>query len=160
MQVANDETSAVLGTLLWESVRGRNSETCAHRDAQVRRCTVLLAKFKNGGVKVFSKVDDSVLKEAIAARRLTFTSRTMLFSLLSVANSSVAHILSATLFTDLEVCIAVEFRQIGCRDAALPVKTIHILTHNKFQVVLLCELDQGHMSFGRVCLLDRSPDGL
>ena len=78
----------------------------------------------------------------------------MLFGLLGVAHSSVAHVLSATFFADLEVCIAVKLGQIGGRNTTLPVKAIHILTDDEFEVVLLRELDQSHMSLGGVRLLN------
>ena len=73
---------------------------------------------------------------------------------LSSSDSHVPHVLSPTLFANLKVGVSMKFSQIFGRDATLAMKAINILTHNKFEVILLLQLYHSHMSLGRVSLLD------
>ena len=159
LQVANDEAASVLSAGCGHSVGGRDAEAGAHGEAEVCMSAVLLTKLKDSRVEILAEVDDRVLEVTIAARTLALASCSVLLGLLSVAYTMVAHVLAATLLANLEVRVAVELRNASCGDTALAVKAIDILADDVFQVLLLHELNERHVSEGWVGLLDGGAKG-
>ena len=156
LQVADDKATSILSALLGERVGWRDSETSAHGEAQVSCRAVLLTKLEDSRVEVLPEVDDGILEESIAASRLALSSRSVLFGLLSVTYTSVSHVLTTALLANFEVCVAVELGEVCGGDAAFPVQTVDILTHDELEMVLLGELNHCHVGLRWVRLLNRS----
>ena len=160
LEVANDEASSVRSAGLRHSICRAHSETGTHDEAKVSAGAVLVAQLKDGVVEVLIEVDDCILKMSIATWVLTHASSPVLVSTLSIANSGVSHVLTATFLTNLQVCVSVKFGDVLCGDSTLSVQAVNVLAHDVLEVVFLSELDEGHVRLGWVGLLNRCPYNL
>ena len=155
LEVANDEASTVLCTSLRHSIRRAHPETGTHDEAKVSAGAVGVAQLKDGWVQVLVEVDDSVLKMSIATWVLAHASSPVLVSTLSIANSGISHVLTATFLTNFQVCVSMKFSDVLCGDSTLPVQSVNVLAHDELEVVFLSELDEGHVRLRWVGLLNR-----
>ena len=160
LEVANDEASSVLCASLRHSIRGAHPETGAHGEAKVSVLAILVSQLEDGRVQVLTEVDDGVLEMAIATWGLAHASSPMLVGALSISYAGVSHVLTATVLTNFQVCVAVEFGEVCCGDSTLSVQAVNVLAHDELEVVFLSELDEGHVCLGWVGLLNRGPYGL
>ena len=157
LEVANDEAASVLSASLRHPVRRAHPETGAHGEAKVSAGAVGIAQLEDGRVQVLTEVDDCVLEVASAACGLAHASSPVLVRALSIAHTGVSHVLTATVLTHFQVGVAVELGDVRCGDSALSVESVNVLAHDKLEVVLLSELNEGHVRLGRVSLLNRGP---
>ena len=86
-----------------------------------------MAKVKDSRVKILTKVNNTVLEVAVAARVLAHASSAVLFDAPCAPDTMITHILSTTFLAHLQVGIAVEFCKVTGRNATLTMKTIDIL---------------------------------
>ena len=110
---------------------------------------------KNGLVKILLEVNDGVFEVAIAVWRLAHSTSSVLKDALCSADARVSHVLSSAVLADLELRVAVELGKLCWRDTTLAVQTVNILAGDVLQVVSIHQLNQGHVSLGRVCFHER-----
>ena len=57
----------------------------------------------------------------------------------------VTHVLTITLLTDLHIRVSVKLCDVGSWNATLAVQAIHVLTDDVLEVILLRQLNHGHV---------------
>lgn len=72
-----------------------------------------------------------------AAHTLTHTASPVLFDFISISNAVVTHVLTTTIFANLQIGVAVDLRDTRARDAALAVQAIDVLADDMLEMVLL-----------------------
>ena len=105
-------------------------------------------------MQVLAEVDSRILKEAIAAWHAALAASAVQSDISLDAAPHVAHVDALALLAVLQVGVAVELGNLRGWNAALSMKSINVLAHDEFQVVLFHELNECHMSLRWVSLLD------
>lgn len=106
------------------------------------QCKTLIQDAPN---EILTKVDDCVLKLALAAWSVANAASLMLFGLLGSANLVVAHVFSPTLDAELEIGVTVEVSQLISMDATLAMETINVLADDSLEDTTILKLYHGHV---------------
>ena len=106
-------------------------------------------------MQVLAEVDGRIFKEAIAARHAALAASAVQSDISLDAASHVSHVNALTLLAVLQIRVSMKLRNLRGWNAAFSMQSIDVLTHDKLQMVLFHELNERHMSLGRVRLLDR-----
>ena len=136
LQIANDEAASVLCASLRHRICRTYPETGTHGEAKVSVGAVGVSGREDLTVQGLAEVDDGVLEVTIATRVLALTSSSVIVGPLGSAGTLVSHVLTTTVLTNLQVCVAVEFGEVLSGDSTLPMKAVHVLAYDEFEVVL------------------------
>lgn len=82
---------------------------------------------------------------SITSCEFALASCSVFMDLLGISYTSIAHVLTSTVFTYLKICVTVKFGDICSRNSTLTMETVNILADNIFQMVFLHELDHSHV---------------
>ena len=137
LEVANDELASILSASLRHRIRRTHPETGAHGEAQVSVGAVGPPRLENVPIQGLTEVDNGVLEVTIATCALALTSSSVIVGTLSRTSTLVSHVLTSTILTNFQVCVAVEFGDVCSRDSTLPVQAVNVLAYDELEVVLL-----------------------